>query len=460
MKSHLSLYTLFILVAFPLSHVFAQDEGIKNSYIDIQEVISPEHKIKAWLVRDTSLPIVAFQFAFKGAGSRLESKDTQGISRLLSNMLDEGAGNMDSQTFQKELNNLSISLGFSSSRDAFSGSVKTLSRHKDRAFELLKLALHEPRFDEDALSRMKKANQSRIRSSMSDPDWIASRIMNDLAFEGHPYALNSGGTLSSLDTIQTSDLKRFMNENLTRDRLKISVTGDIDPEYLGIILDNVFGFLAASNNDSADTSFVIKNQGTLALFEKDIPQSVIQIMQPGIDRSDPQYHTFQVMNFILGSSGFGSRLTEEIREKRGLTYGVYTYPYDLLDVDILGLSTSTSNDKVSETLAVIREEWQKMMSYPVTQEELDNAKSYLIGSLPLSLTSTDKIAGLLLSLQLDDLPIDYLDQRTKAIKQITTEDVFKVSQSLLSPEKFVTVLVGKPEGIENPRIITELPNVK
>ncbi|MCB9982508.1 MAG: insulinase family protein [Rhodospirillales bacterium] len=426
--------------------------------LDIQEVTS-EGGITAWLIEDHSVPVIAMEFGWEGAGSARDPEDKQGLARMLSNTLDEGAGSLDSQAFQKALRDQVISLGFSASRDDFNGSLKTLTKNKDRAFELTALALTKPRFDGDAVDRMRQANQSRIRSSLSEPDWMAARLINDKAFAGHPYALNSGGTLSSLERIKPADLKELHQNTLGKNNLRVSVAGDIRADDLAKILDQVFGKLPdILLKDLADLD--IQNAGKTFLYKRDIPQSVIEIVQPGIGRDDPRFHTAQVMNFILGTSGFGSRLTNEIREKRGLTYGIYSYFYDYEHTKGLAVSTSTGNENVGEMVGLIKDEFTKMVDAPISADELRDAKSYLIGSVPLSMTSTDKIAELMNSLQLDGLPPDYLDSREEAIEATSVEDVQALAKALLAPEKFVTVVVGSPEGLEDVTTVKSLPNVE
>ena len=445
------LFAFIALTALP-KFAFAQ-------ILDIQEVKS-ESGITAWLVEDHSIPVIAMDFGFIGAGAVHDPENLQGLSRMLSNTLDEGAGSMNAQAFQKALRNNAISLGFSSSRDHFTGSLKTLSKNKARAFELTSLALTKPRFDDEAIERMRKANQSRIRSSLSNPDWMAARLINDKAFANHPYAQNSGGTLSSLERVDKKALHNFHANYIGKNNLVVSVAGDITAAELSEALDQIFGALPDVEIQHAE-DIEVQNQGAVYHYAQDIPQTVIEIMQPGIGRSDPKFHIAQVMNFILGSSGFGSRLTEEIREKRGLTYGIYTYFYDLEHFKGMAVSTSTANENVVEMLALIRAEFEKIANEPVTEKELQDAKNYLIGSLPLSLTSTDKIAGLMNSLQLDGLPMDYLDQREVSIKATTAQDIQALTQSLLNPDAFVTVLVGqKQEGLETVEEIKTLPNVE
>lgn len=449
------VFFAFLIFLLPLT--------ARAELLDIKPVTSPGG-IKAWLVEDHTIPVIAIEFGFRDAGSANDPVEKQGLARLVANTMDEGAGDLNAQAFQKELQDQVITLHFDATRDYFSGSLKTLSKNKDRAFELAHMALTDPRFDREALVRMRQANQSRIRSSLSDPEWMAARLLNDKAYAGHPYALNSGGTLSSLENITTSDLKKFHDTMIGKNNLVVAAAGDITAEELGIVLDKIFGTLQdITPPEIADLT--LQNAGKTFLFAKDIPQTVIQIIQPGINREAPEYHAAQVMNFILGASGFGSRLTEEIREKRGLTYGIYTSLFNLDHVHGLTLGTSTRTEKVPEMLNLIRAEYQRMIDTPITQKELMDAKSYLVGSLPLSLTSTDKIAEMLLSLQLENLPIDYLDVREKEIQATTIENVSAAARKILSPKSMTTILVGQPLPKDNPEfeaveIVDTLPNVE
>ena len=433
--------------------------GARDRFINIQEVTS-ESGITAWLVEDHSIPVLSMNFAFKNAGSAQDRLELQGLTQLASNTMDEGAGKIDAKSFQKELQDLAITLRFSASRDFFSGQLKTLTRNQDRAFSLLKLALTNPRFDKDAVHRMRDANIARIKRSISDPQWRAARIMNDKAFAGHPYSQNSGGTLSTLSAITSDDLRGFVKNRLALDNLIVTVAGDITAESLKTRLDDIFGALPLQAKLKQTPSLSLQNTGKIFVHEKDIPQTIITIYQPGISRKDPDYHTAQVMNYILGASGFGSRLMEEIREKRGLTYGIYSSFSNMAQIDILSVSTSTRNDKVSEMLGLIHDEWARMAESEVSQEELSTAQSYLIGSLPLSMTSTDKISQLLLNLRADNLPIDYFDQRQELISAVSSTDIQALAKELLDSKEFITILVGKPEGIIADEVIEDLENVE
>lgn len=436
--------------------LFSYPAAAAESFINIQKVTSPSG-ITAWLVEDHSVPVIAMQFSFRDAGAKNDPVNKQGLARLASNTMDEGAGQLTSQEFQKRLDDLSITLRFNTSRDHFGGNLKTLSRNKDEAFSLLEMALTTPRFDEEPVARMRAANQSRIKSSIANPKWIAARLQNDKIFEGHAYALNTGGTLSSLESITPDDLRGF-HKTLGKNQLVIAVSGDISSDDLKLLLDKTFGQLP-NTPEQEHTQYNLKNAGTTYLYEMDIPQTIIEISQNGVRRTDEDYYAAKVMNFILGESGFGSRLMEEIREKRGLTYGIYSYFQEYEDTDTLQISTSTVNESVSELLSLVREEWTKMIATPVEDQELDEAKSYLIGSLPLSLTSTDAIASIILSLQLEHLPKDYLDSYKDKISAITKEEIQSAAKRILDKDSFTTILVGKPQNIQAEKITT-LPNVE
>ena len=433
-------------------------QAADKRFLDIQEITSPGG-IRAWLVEDHSVPVIAVSFAFAGAGSVLDPDDKQGLVQLASNTMDEGAGELDSQSFQKILTDHSIALSYSVGRDDYYGSLKTLARKREMAFDLLRLSLTAPRFDAEPLQRMKDANIARLRSSQSDPDWMAARIMNDMIYAGHPYARNSGGTMTSLKAITADDLKAFVRDYLSRDRLKIAVTGDIKAAELVALLDKTFGPLPASGKAMEGADTTLQNPGTIALYRRNLPQTIIQIAQPGITRKDPDWHAAQVMNFILGSSGFGSRLMEEVREKRGLTYGIYTGFNQLDHAASMTVGTSTRNDKVNEVLDLVKQEWVKMRDTPVTDQELADAKAYLTGSMPLALSSTGQISGMMLSIMLDDLPSTYLDSVSDKINAVTIADTSRVSKRLLNPDQFTTILVGNPADLTPTTTIERLPNV-
>lgn len=432
--------------------------GAQGAVLDVQTVRTDKN-ITAWLVEDKTVPVVSMQFAFLGAGAVNDPDDRQGVSQLLSNTLDEGAGDLDAEAFQAALNNHSVQMSFSSSRDDFGGSLKTLTKYQDRAFELLHMALTKPRFEEEALERMKQANIARIRNSMTDPEWLAARLSNAVLFKGHPYARNSGGTLSSLPKITATDLRNKLASQLGRDRLIIAVAGNITKEELARQLDRIFGDLPATSRVAELQQVEWKGVRT-AQYIKDIPQSVIGVSWPGIKMDDPDYFAAEIFNYILGGAGFGSRLTEVIREQRGLTYGIYSDLSEMDAANLLSIGTSTRSEQVGEILTLIDAEAKKIAVTPVSESELGQAKSYLIGSVPLGLTSTDRIAGMMISFQSFGLPVDYLDVRERALEKVTAQDVMRVASRLLDSGNKILVLVGKDAKLSETDIFETLPDIE
>ncbi len=454
----LGILLITILIGFLLFFgLRAQASG--DRFLPITEV-KTKSGLAIWLVEDHSLPVIALQYLFLDSGTALDPDKKQGLVRMLSNTMDEGAGDMDSQTFQKALADHSITLAFSAGRDGFGGQVKTLTRHKDVAFDLLAKSISAPRFDEEPVGRMRDSNIVRVKSSMGEPDWMAARLVNDRAFEGHAYAKNSGGTLSGLASITPDDLRTFKKLYLTKDRLLIAITGDITADQVRTSLDKTFAALEAKAPAGGIADTTVQNSGKIYLYEQPIPQTMIEMILPAFGREDPDYYALQVMNYIFGGAGFGSRLMDEVREKRGLTYGIYSSVNDYRHLDTIGISTSTKNESVAEVLKLTSEAMVKMQNETVSEKELADAKSYITGSMPLALSSTDQIASMILNLRVDGVPIDYLDHFAEKIKAVTAADIQRVAKRVLKPETMVTVLVGKPDNISDPIKIEKLPNVE
>lgn len=453
------LGALLVIIIIGLLLFFGMRAQAAEQFLPIKEVKTPGG-ITLWLVEDHSLPIIAMDFLFLDSGTALDPQDKQGLARLLSNTMDEGAGDLNSQTFQKTLSDNSITLTFNAGRDSFGGELKTLKRNSVKAFELLGLAMNSPRFDAEAVARMRDGNLARIKSSMSEPEWMAARLLNDRAFQNHPYAKNSGGTLSSLSNITPQDLRDFKNKNLTRDRLLIAIVGDVNVKTIGTTIDAIFGKLPATGPEKSIADTAVSNAGKVYLYEQNIPQTMVEILLPAFDSRDKDYYAQQILNYIYGGGGFGSRLMEEVREKNGLTYGIYSSVLDQRHNDAMSISTSTKNGSTKQVLDIIKTEMLRLQNEPVSSKELEDAKSYLVGSMPLTLTSSEQIAGMILSIRARGLPIDYLDSLANKIRAVTSEDLQRVAKRILKPEETVTVLVGKPESLTNVEVVKELPNVQ
>jgi len=407
--------------------------------VEIERVVSPLG-IEAWLVEDDTVPLVAMSFAFIG-GAAQDPAERPGVANMLSGLLDEGAGDLDSKAFQATLDEFSIDISFDASRDAFAGSLKTLVENRDQAARLLRLALTTPRFDIEPVERIRAQIVAGIRSDESDPDSIAGETLIKAAFPDHPYGRPLEGTLDTVAAITVDDLKTFHRRTIARDNLRIAVVGAIDATSLARLLDDVFGSLPAKAELSSvpDVEPALSERVDVVM---DIPQTVLSLAGKGITRSDPDFIPASVATLILGGGGLSSRLYHEVREKRGLAYsvGIGLHVYDHAGLVVGG--TKTRADQADNVVALIEAEIARFASEGPTEEELAKAKGYLIGSYALRFTTSTRIARQLLAIQLDNLGIDYIDHRKDLIGAVTVDDVRRVAKRLFSGDMIV-VRVGQ-----------------
>jgi zinc protease len=410
----------------------------------IERVVSPGG-IEAWLVRETAVPLISMHFAFKG-GADQDPSAKPGIGYMAAALLDDGAGDLNSEAFQRRLQEDAVELRFSVSRDNLSGSIRVLRDRQEQGFDLLRLALNEPRFDPDAVERVRGQMLSGLRRESTNPNDIANRVWWKTAFPDHPYGRPNNGTLESVPLITIEDLKTYVRRGVARDNLKVAVVGDIDAATLATTLDRVFGKLPAKADLTPVPPIDLNGVGRRIVVDLDVPQAVLSFGGIGIARKDPDFIPAYIVNHILGGGSFSSRLYNEVREKRGLAYGVYSYltSYDRSALFMGG--TQTRADRAGEALALIEAEITRMATDGPTDDELAKAKSYLKGSYPLSFDTSGKIASQLLRIQLDDLGIDYINKRNSLIDAVTIEDAKRVAKRLAAGGLFVTV-VGRPKGL-------------
>jgi len=408
----------------------------------IEEVTSPGG-IKAWLVRDKTVPLIAMNFAFQG-GSAEEDPARAGVSSFLSALMDEGAGKMTALEFQNTLKENAIRLSFSAGRDRVSGSLQTLSKNKKKAFELLSLALLKPRFDKDAVERIRGQLITSLQFESQNPSKTASKKWMQTAFGTHPYGRSVSGSIDTVKKIKRAHLVARAKNIFVKNRLLISVVGDIEKEELGVMLDQTFGGLAKKKAPRLVKNITLDEKGNVDVIKLKIPQSVVQFGLNGIPREDTDFIPAYVMNYILGGGGFSSRLTQEVREKRGLTYSIYSYLLPFKNASLFIGGASTKNENVHETIKIIRQELKRLAIKGVTKEELTNAKTYLTGSYALRFDTSSKIAGQLLGMQWAKLGIDYPDKRNALINAVTLEDIQRVAKRILKTDQLKFTIIGQP----------------
>jgi zinc protease len=408
---------------------------------NVQDIVSPSG-IEAWLVEDYTIPVVTLNVAFRG-GSAQDPKGKAGLANLMSGLLDEGAGDLDSRAFQAKTEDLSINLSFDAAVDSFYGSLRTLSTNLDEAIDLFRLAVTTPRFDPEPVERIRGQVIANLRQGESDPHEIAGRIWAKTLFGDHPYGRPSDGTPESVAAITIDDLKAFHARTLARDNLDVVIVGAIDAATAKAALDRIFGALPA-HAELTPVPDVTAAEGKTEHAALSVPQTAIRIGGPGLKRDDPDFITAYVADQILGGGTFSSRLYKAVREERGLAYSVGTglLPYDHAGAYVAATSVDAKN--ADKALHIMLDEIQRYAADGPTDEELAAAKDYLVGNFALRFDSSQKIARNLLHFKLDKLGIDYIERRNDLIRAVTPAEARRVAKRVWSGTPSI-VTVGPGE---------------
>ncbi|SNX68253.1 zinc protease [Cereibacter ovatus] len=412
--------------------------------IDIKEVTSAGG-LRAWLVESHELPFTALEIRFEG-GTSVDAPGARGAVNLMTALLEEGAGDLDAQGFARARDDLAAKFSFQAGVDSVAVSARFLTENRDASVDLLRLALVAPRFDADAVERVRGQVLSGLAADAKDPARIAGDTFDRLAFGDHPYGSAGDGTPDSVAALTRDQLLTAHRAALARDRVYISAAGDITPAELGALIDRLLADLPATGAPLPERAEWQVAAG-VTVIDFPTPQSAVLFGHAGIKRDDPDFFAAYILNEILGGGRFGSRLMSELREKRGLTYGVGSYLAPMDHAELLSGQFATANASAGQAIQIVRDEWRRAATEGVTAEELAATKTYLTGSYPLRFDGNGPIASILVGLQAEGLPIDYPVTRNAKIEAVTLDDVKRVAARLLRPEALHFVVVGQPDGI-------------
>ncbi len=446
----LALLSLCLIACAPLAPApaLAQQQRAESAAsrhgVPVTRIVSPGG-IEAWLVSDSTVPMIVMRAYWRG-GSAIEPEAQAGVTSVMTDMLTQGAGSLDANAFKERLQELNMMLGFSAGWDGVGMSLTTLSANRDAALEMARLALNEPRFDAAPLERIKRQMLVGIRTRDTNPSYLANLALDQALYPDHPYARRT--SRESVAAINAAALRERRAALFNRATLQITIVGDIDADTAGRAIDHVFGPLpqGAAPLEPADANVAAPTP--LIVRELPQPQSLLLFAGPGIQDEDPDWIPLAVANYILGGGGFSSRLMDQVREQRGLVYGIGTGPSVREHVAMIRGSAQTENGNVAEAIEVIRAEMARIHSEGVTEAELRDAITYLTGSFALDLDSNAKIASVVHGYQAAGREIDYVNRRNDLIRAVTREDVNRVARRLFDPASFTFVVVGQPEGLE------------
>jgi zinc protease len=413
--------------------------------VNVRLVTTPRG-LTFWLVESYAVPLVSLEFAFRG-GAAQDPGDKAGLGTMLAGLLDEGAGELDSQAFQRALDEKAVEMSFHSDRDALTGRMRTLTKNLDRASELLRLAVNAPRLDEEPFLRVREHMNARLRHDANDPGSMAARAWRTRAFAGHPYAQLPEGTLDTLARIERADLVSAAKRRIARDQLLVGVVGAIDEAGAAALVDKVFADLPARADLAPVGETGFSGLGEIDVIPLDVPQSTIRFGRPSLKRDDPDFISSVVAAHVLGGHGnMTSRLFREVREKRGLAYTVFGAFHALDHGAYFYGGTTTKNERARESFDVALAEIRDVAVNGLSEEELEKGKTFLIGSYPLRFDTSAKIASQLVHIQLEGRAPDWLIERNRRIAAVTMESLKRAAVRAFGDGSLYTTVVGKPEG--------------
>lgn len=413
------------------------------SAVDVHALRAPRGE-EVWYVSDHTLPMIAMSAALP-AGSAYDPAGKAGLSTFAASLLDEGAGAVNASAFQTALANKAIRLSVTPERDCLVISLVTLTENAKDAFQLLGLALSRPRFDPDAIARVRAQILSSLAQDDEDPPTVAAKGFYRAYFHDHPYAHPVSGDAAGISAINQADLKAFATEHWVRGDLRIAVSGDVDPATLTALLNNAFSRLPAKTPPPVPW-FGHAGQPGIQVIAMAVPQPTTVFGLPGLLRSDRDFIPAYVTNYIIGGGGFASRLTNEVREKRGLTYDISTSLEAYRKAGLVVGDFATKPGSVRQAIAVVRDTLRDFAANGPTDKELADAKTFLTGSFPLNFGSNVGIASELNAFQQGGLPVDYVEKRNAMIDAVTIDDVKRVAKRLFNPRAMTIVIGGNPDS--------------
>ena len=433
------------LVETPAAEPAMQVDVHKGDFVEIQQFVTPGG-VSVWLVSEPSIPIVSVEMAWKG-GETSDPEGLEGLSDAVVYNMNEGAGDLDSLGFQTRMEELNMSFGCSTGNDWTSCSASMLKENAPEAMGLIATAFDAPRFDTGPFERFQRENLIGIKQRETSAGWLARKAMTDALYPDHPYARQT--SVESITALTPELAREQMRKLMVKDRLLVTAVGAVSPEELAPMIDMALGGLPETSElpPVADITLPTPPAEPIVV-DLPQPQSLVMFSAPGLERHDPDFFAAYVLNYTVGGGGFESRLMKTLRVDKGLTYGVSTGLSTSDHLDTWTGGGQTKNESAGEFLAGIHDELNQFVADGMTEEELSDAKAYLTGSYALGFDSNAKIADQIMSVRQQDLGIDYFDTRNANMNAVTLDDVNRVAKEYLSPENFIYVVVGEPEGVE------------
>lgn len=407
---------------------------------------------RVYFVENRSLPMIDLSVELP-AGSSFDTSEKSGTAGMTNGLMRRGAAGMDEEEIARRIADVGAQLGGRFSTDSAGLALRTLSSvvERERALEVFAAILQQPMFPEEVLEREKARLAASLREADTRPDTIAGRTFYRLVYRDHAYALRSSGEADTVQRLTRADLVEFYRRHYAARHAIVALIGDISREEAAAIAERVTAGLPQGEGAQPALSPVAPlDTNVTRVIEHPASQSHILIGAPGIRRDDPDYFALFVGNHILGGSGFNSRITDEVRQKRGLAYSAYSYFSPLRQEGPFVIGMQTQRAQAQEALAVVRQTLREFVGKGPTDDELAAAKKNIVGGFPLRIDSNRKIHGYLGVLGFYNLPLSYLDDFVKNVERVTAADIRSAFARRIDPDRMVTVVVGADAGAEKP----------
>jgi zinc protease len=397
------------------------------------------------MVERHNLPIVKVTVAFN-AGILNEPEDKAGLASLTAYMLTEGTKTRTAQQISEEIEFVGASVGASGGGDYTTANLSVLKKDLDLGFELLSDIILNPVFPEEEINKRKERVKGSLKAREEDPGFLASREFRKAVFGTHPYGRLKTGTAETIDNIERENLVDFHSSYYLPNNAVMSVVGDINYEEVEALIKKYFGKWHTGELKASDLPEInaVKERKTITL-DKDLTQANVILGHVGVSRDNPDYYSLSVMNYILGSGGFASRLMHNIREEKGLAYDVHSYFAANKYGGSFQVGLQTKNKSANTAIEEVLNEIERIRTEPVSDLELSDAKSFLTGSFPMRIDMSRKIASFLIAVEYFGLGVDYIENYPGYINSVTKKDILRVAKKYLDPENFILVVVANQQ---------------
>ncbi len=402
---------------------------------------------KVLFVEDHDIPMLDVAVSIP-AGSSFDTAERSGVASLTHGLLDSGSDGLSEDDISRGMADIGAQFGGGFDYDRASVTLRTLSNaaERDKALDIMARVLQHPVFPDAILEREKVRLVAALKESETKPESIADRAFQKAVFGTHPYALRSSGEVDTVEKITVQNLKDFYQSHYQAGRAVVAIMGDATRSQAEAIAQQLTAQLPSSAAPAALPNVTMKIAASELRIPHPASQSHILIGAPGMARSDPDFFPLYVGNYTLGGGGFVSRLMEEVREKKGLAYSVYSYFMPLKQPGAFQIGLQTKKEQAEEALQIARKTLADFIAKGPTEKELRAAKQNIIGGFPLRIDSNRKILDYLSIIGFYDLPLTYLDDFTRNIDQVTTAQIRVAFARHIDPQAMATVIVGAPEG--------------